>query len=100
MAQMPSPRRPVIAEPVYIFSHSALDVARVGADQHLFQAETHDVRAGRLDHGARDPGIGVGLADADQAVVGVDLHDEIVLRGRAGVGAVVRREQHEAFDRR
>ena len=52
----------------------------------------------RFDHRPRDPGIGVGLADADEPFIGMDLDDEIVLRRTAGVGAIIRHQQHEALD--
>ena len=51
-----------------------------------------------LDHGAGDPRVGIGLADAGMAVIGVDLDDKIILRRRTGIGAKIRNEQDEAFD--
>ena len=42
--------------------------------------------------------VGVGLADADRPLVGVDLHHQIVLRGRAGIGAIIRHQKHETLD--
>ena len=42
------------------------------------------MRAAGADALAGDPGIRVGLADADEAFVGVDLDDQVVLGRRAG----------------
>ncbi len=70
-----------------------LDVQQVGAEQQLLQAEAHVVGPGRLDAGACDPGVDVGLADAADPLVGVDLDDDVVLRGAGG--RRVERRLHE-----
>jgi hypothetical protein len=64
-----------------------LHVQGVRADQHLAQPQRHRVRARRLDAGACDHGVEVGLADPADAVVGDDLDHDRVLR-RTGRGAV------------
>ncbi len=76
----------------------ALDVGRILSHQHFGQAEAHDVGTGRFDHRARDPRIGIGLANADQAFVRMYLHHQIVLRRGAGIGTIIRHQQDEAFD--
>ena len=57
----------------------ALDVERVLADQDLAQADHDRVGAGRLDDRLDDGRGGVGLADAGDALVGVDEDDGGVL---------------------
>ena len=98
MAQMPRPRRPVMAEPIYIFSHRPSTSVGSLPISISFRPSPMMCVPGASIMARGDPGIGVGLADADQALVGVDLHDQIVLRGRAGIGAIVRHQQDEAFD--
>ena len=75
-------------------------VERVEPDQRLRQAEIHRVRAGRLDAGARHPGVEVGLADAADALVGVHLDDDVVLVAAGRVALVGRIEQDVAVDAR
>ena len=75
-----------------------LDVGRVAADQQRPQPPVHRVRARRLDARAGDPRVQIGLADPGQALVGLDLDDDRVLRraGRPHVVAGV--EQHVRAD--
>jgi hypothetical protein len=58
------------------------------------------MRAGREDAGLRHPGIDVGLADPDEAFVGAELDDEIVIRRARGRRIVGSREEYVAGDRR
>jgi hypothetical protein len=75
-----------------------LDVERVGADQQLAQAEAHVVGPRRLDARARDPRVQIGLADSRDALVGVDLDDDVVLRRARGGGVERRLDQDVAVD--
>ena len=60
-----------------------LDVGRVTADQERPQPAIHRVGARRLDARAGDPGVQVGLADPGDALVGLDLdHDGVLRRAR------------------
>ncbi len=61
-----------------------LDLQGILADQHLGEAQAHGVGAGGLDAGAGDPGIDIALPDARQPLIGMDLHDDIVLGGTGG----------------
>ena len=67
--------------------HSALDVERVLTDQHVPQAGGDVVRVRRVEDRFHDLRRGIDLADADDAFVGVDAHDEVVLAA-VGDGAV------------
>ncbi len=78
----------------------ALDVEGVGADQDLAHADAHGVRAARVDAGAGDPRVDVALADPADALVGVDLDDDVVLRGRRGADVDVGLQQDMAIDPR
>ena len=73
-------------------------VERVEADQRLGQAEVHRVRSRRLDAGPCDPGVEVGLADAADALVGVDLDDDVVLVAAGRFALVGGIEQDMAVD--
>ena len=75
-----------------------LDLERVGADQHLAHADAHGVRSRRLDAGSRDPRVDVALADAADALVGVDLDDDVVLCGRRGPDVDVGLQQDMTVD--
>jgi hypothetical protein len=57
----------------------ALDVERVLADEQVAQAVRDRVRARRVDDRAYRLGRGVDLADAGDALVGVDEDNQIVL---------------------
>src|SRR5262249_14791120 len=56
-----------------------LDVGRVLADEQVVEAVRDRVRAGRLDKRAHRLGGGVDLADAGDALVGVDENHGVVL---------------------
>ena len=62
---------------------------RVGAQEHLLQPPAHAVGAAGPDTFPGDPGIGIRLADPDEALVGPHLHDQVVLRGGARRRVVV-----------
>jgi hypothetical protein len=51
------------------------------AQEHLSQPQPHRVCAGSFDAGPRNPRIDVGFADACQSFVGVNLNDNVILRG-------------------
>ena len=57
---------------------------RILANQHLAQAAAHGMGARRFDAGTRNPGIGIGFANAAQAFVGMNFHNQIVLRRTGG----------------
>src|SRR5439155_25856222 len=97
MAQMPRPRRPVMAEP---FFPETFDVTRVLADQRFLETEAHDVGTRSLNHRPGDPGVGVGLADSHMAGVGVYLDDNVVLRRGARVDPIVGHQEDETLDSR
>ncbi len=63
-------------------------VERIHADEGLTETQIHRVRTGRLNAGTCDPGVQVGLADAGDPLVGVDLDDDVVLV-RAGRRPVI-----------
>ena len=75
-----------------------LGIERIGAEQHFLQPQPHAVRAAGADALARDPGIGVGLADADEAFVGMNLDDQVVLGRRASRRIVVGDQQNVTVD--
>jgi hypothetical protein len=70
----------------------------VAADEESPEASVRRVRPRRLDTCARDPGVEVGLADSDNALVGLDLDEDGVLRRARGVRVVARIEQHVRTD--
>ena len=76
----------------------ALDIARIGTHQHFLQAQSHAVGARRLDGRLGSPGIGIGLADADQTLVGMDFDDQVVLGRAASLGVKIGHQQNQAFD--
>ena len=51
-------------------------------------------------HSPGDPGVRVGLADADDPVVGMDLDDQVVLRRGARRGVVVGDQEDVQVDAR
>ena len=75
-----------------------LRVERVAADQLLLEPAVHGVRRRRLDERARHPGVQIGFADPDEALVGDHLDDDRVLRRARRAGVVARIEQHVRSD--
>jgi hypothetical protein len=56
-------------------------IQRILPQQHLSQPQSHRVCAGSFDAGTRNPGIDVSFADACQSFVGVNLNNNVILRG-------------------
>ena len=76
----------------------AVDLQRVLADQHLAQAAGDRMGRRHLDHRPREERSGVGLAHADDPLVGVDPNEEGVLRP-VGAGRIdLRESQHDRLD--
>ena len=75
-----------------------LRVERVAADQLLLEPAVHGVRRRRLDERARHPGVQIGFADPDEALVGDHLDDDRVLRRARRVGVIPRIEQDVRSD--
>ena len=75
-----------------------LGLHRIGAQEHLLQAQAHAVRAAGADTLPRDPRIRVRLADPDDSFVGMHLDDQVVLRRGARPGIVIRDQQDVQVD--
>jgi hypothetical protein len=80
------------------FLPDPLGLERILPEEHVFQPQAHRVGARRLDAGFRDPRIDVGLADAGDALVGMDEDDDVILRRGRRAGVEVGDEQRMAFD--
>jgi hypothetical protein len=68
------------------------------AEEHFFEAKAQHVRTARMDHCLRDPRIGIDLADAGDAFVSVNEHDNVVLGRRARVTVEAGIEEYVRFD--
>ena len=68
------------------------------AKQHFFKSEAKDMSAAGVDHSLRDPGVRVDFANPGDAFVGVNEHDDIVLRRRACLSVEAGIEEYVGFD--
>ena len=79
---------------------AGLRVGRIHPDHELTEASIHRVGPGRLDARPGDPGVQVGLADAGETLVRLELDDDRVLVRARRLGVVARVEQDVAGDAR